>query len=152
MKNPQVEKEKELVFSEKLKMIFDLIELGNYLRYLLEKELKDRNISLEQYYSLKIIELFHPEPVKVIEIQKRMLDKTSNVSRLVEKLRVKGYVDRQIASYDRRAADVKLTDEGIKLIQAIDAKLKNWQNDIKSLDKNLSKPIREQLQRIKENS
>jgi|YNPMSStandDraft_1061717.scaffolds.fasta_scaffold00964_11 DNA-binding MarR family transcriptional regulator len=143
--------EKEVVLSEKLKMIFDSIELANYLRYVTEKELKQKGVSLEQYYSMKIIELYHPEPVKVIEIQKRMLDKTSNVSRLIDKLYKKGYVERKTASYDRRACEITLTDEGLKLVKELDEKLKSWQSDLKILDKNLAKPIKEQLQKIKEN-
>ena len=45
-----------------------------------------------------------------------MLDKTSNASRLVEKLLAKELVERKPCENDRRQVDVLITEKGIKLI------------------------------------
>jgi DNA-binding MarR family transcriptional regulator len=48
-----------------------------------------------------------------------MLDKMSNASRLVEKLRQKDYVERKECKEDRRSVDVKITDHGLAILKAI---------------------------------
>jgi DNA-binding MarR family transcriptional regulator len=52
-----------------------------------------------------------------------MLDKMSNVSRLVDKLIAKGYVERKICKTDRRQVDVFITDKGLKVTDEISIKL-----------------------------
>jgi DNA-binding MarR family transcriptional regulator len=48
-----------------------------------------------------------------------MLDKSSNASRLVEKLRLKGLVNRVQSKEDRRAVSVKITEKGLLLLDEI---------------------------------
>jgi DNA-binding MarR family transcriptional regulator len=61
-------------------------------------------------------------------IRERMLDKMSDASRIVEKLRLKGLIDRKTSPSDRRECEVCITDKGLRLLVEVDK-----QND--SLDK-----------------
>jgi DNA-binding MarR family transcriptional regulator len=45
-----------------------------------------------------------------------MLDKMSNTSRLIEKLRIKGLLERRECPIDRRKAEIELTSKGLALI------------------------------------
>ena len=54
-------------------------------------------------------------------VNERMLDQMSNASRLVEKLRVKGYVERTTCPDDRRQVDIKLTVEGLDILEKANA-------------------------------
>jgi DNA-binding MarR family transcriptional regulator len=49
-----------------------------------------------------------------------MLDKMSDTSRLVERLRSKGFVDRKVCNNDRRKSDVKITEKGLGLLKELD--------------------------------
>jgi DNA-binding MarR family transcriptional regulator len=49
-----------------------------------------------------------------------MLDKNSNASRLVEKLKQKHLVDRCECPEDRRAVNVKITQKGLDLLSKLD--------------------------------
>ena len=49
-----------------------------------------------------------------------MLDKMSDASRIVEKLRIKDLVERNICSHDRRNVDVCITQKGLDLLAEID--------------------------------
>jgi DNA-binding MarR family transcriptional regulator len=49
-----------------------------------------------------------------------MIDRSSNVSRLVEKLRVKGLVSRTACDEDRRAVDLEITGKGLDVLAQID--------------------------------
>ncbi|MDX2134529.1 MAG: MarR family transcriptional regulator [Saprospiraceae bacterium] len=75
-----------------------------------------------QYNILRILRGSHPKALTVLDIKCRMLDRSSNVSRLVEKLRASGLVDRCSHKDDRRMVLVNITEAGKKLLSDIDAK------------------------------
>jgi DNA-binding MarR family transcriptional regulator len=52
-----------------------------------------------------------------------MLDKMSDVSRIVERLRIKGLVLRQSAERDKRSVEVIITPKGLNLLESIDPEL-----------------------------
>lgn len=54
-------------------------------------------------------------------ITERMIDKSSNCSRIVEKLKQKGLVDRKENKEDRRHVDITITQKGLNLLEKIDA-------------------------------
>jgi DNA-binding MarR family transcriptional regulator len=49
-----------------------------------------------------------------------MLDKMSDTSRIVDRLRVKGLVQKSVARTDKRLVDVLITDKGKKLLYQLD--------------------------------
>ena len=64
-----------------------------------------------------------------------MLDKMSDTSRLVERLRTKGLVDRKVSSKDRRKSDVKITKKGLDLLNELDHIDEDSENLFSSLSK-----------------
>ena len=78
--------------------------------------LKKFNLSIQQFNILRILKGRHPEPATVKLLTERMIDKMSNASRLVEKLKQKGLVERTSCPEDRRRVDIAITDEGLKII------------------------------------
>ena len=69
---------------------------------------------------LRILRGQHPDPASTKLVAQRMIDKSSNVSRLVEKLRTKGLVTRTACDQDRRAVDLTITRDGLDLLGRID--------------------------------
>jgi hypothetical protein len=65
---------------------------------------------------LRILRGQYPNPASVGLIQERMLDKMSNASRLIEKLKQKKLIKRSECSKDRRQVDVLVTQEGLMLL------------------------------------
>jgi DNA-binding MarR family transcriptional regulator len=78
--------------------------------------LKPFNISWQQFNILRILRGMHPEPASVKLLTERMIDKMSNASRLVEKLKQKGLVERRSCKSDRRQVDVVITEKGLELL------------------------------------
>ena len=78
--------------------------------------LKNFNLSIQQFNILRILRGRHPEPASVKLLTERMIDKMSNASRLVEKLKQKGLVERTSCPEDRRQVDIAITDEGVKVV------------------------------------
>ena len=81
--------------SEYEKAIVNVLYTGNWAYALNKKALKIYDLSPEQYNVLRILRGQYPKPASVMLINERMLDKMSNVSRLVEKLRKKELVEKR---------------------------------------------------------
>jgi DNA-binding MarR family transcriptional regulator len=81
---------------------------------------KPFGVTVQQFNILRILRGQHPNPATIKLIKERMLDKMSDASRIVEKLRIKGLVERNICSHDRRNVDVIITQKGLDLLSEID--------------------------------
>ena len=78
--------------------------------------LKAFNISWQQFNILRILRGMYPEPASVKLLTDRMIDKMSNASRLVEKLKQKGFVERTECDEDRRKVNVRITELGLEVL------------------------------------
>jgi DNA-binding MarR family transcriptional regulator len=77
-------------------------------------------LTLPQFNVLRILRGQHPKPATVAMLIERMLDKTSNASRIVDKLEEKKLVTRTVCPANRRAVDIRITEAGLALLQQID--------------------------------
>ena len=77
-------------------------------------------ITLPQFNVLRILRGQHPLPATVALLIERMLDKTSNASRIVDKLEEKKLVTRTVCPANRRAVDICITEVGLALLHQID--------------------------------
>ncbi|WP_333490332.1 MarR family winged helix-turn-helix transcriptional regulator [Hymenobacter yonginensis] len=81
---------------------------------------KSFGVTLPQFNILRILRGQHPKPSTVNLLIERMLDKTSNASRIVDKLESKALVTRTVCPSNRRAVDICITDAGLELLQRMD--------------------------------
>lgn len=81
---------------------------------------KPFGLSPEQYNVLRILRGQNGNPITVSSIQDRMLNKMSNASRLVEKLKLKGLVVREECPTDRRQVDIIITGKGLEVLEALE--------------------------------
>jgi DNA-binding MarR family transcriptional regulator len=105
--------------TEYQKLGLNILFTGGWVNLKNVNYLKKYDISPQQYNVLRILKGQHPNPVTLNLIMDRMVDKTSNVSRLVEKLRLKGLLERKQCERNRRAVDIVITTKGINLLQEI---------------------------------
>lgn len=106
--------------SEYQKMLINILFTSGWLTSKHASQLKPYGISSQQYNILRILRGQHPKPATVNLLIDRMLDKNSNASRLVEKLRLKKLVERAICADDRRAVNVAITKKGLDLLIELD--------------------------------
>jgi DNA-binding MarR family transcriptional regulator len=90
------------------KLYLNIIYTASWLNLKNTQRLKPYGISPQQYNILRILRGQYPNSATVTLLTERMLDKNSNASRLVEKLKQKQLVDRCECPEDRRAVNVKL--------------------------------------------
>lgn len=114
--------------SEFQKLFINIIYTANWLNNESIKTLKPFGISPQQYNVLRILKGQHPNAITVNNIIDRMLDKSSNASRLVDKLKQKGLVERDVCNNDRRQVDIKITTKGIAIVEEISKKMDSFNN------------------------
>lgn len=114
--------------SEHHKLLVNLIYSGNLVKSIHADVLKPYGLTLQQYNVLRILKGQYPKPASVNLLIERMLDKMSNASRLVEKLRVKGLVERRENDSDRRQADVLITTKGLNLLVELAKPMDKFEN------------------------
>ena len=85
--------------------------------------LKSFGISPQQFNILRILRGMHPSPGSIKALTERMIDKSSNASRLVDKLIAKNLVVKDKCSADNRRAEVLISDEGLLLLEAASKKM-----------------------------
>jgi len=111
--------------SEESKAIVNIIFTGNWMTQKQHELLKPFGLTVQQYNVLRILKGQKGNPMTVLAITERMMDKMSNASRLVDKLLEKKLVLRRECPQDRRAVDVIILPAGIELVDQIDLVQKN---------------------------
>jgi DNA-binding MarR family transcriptional regulator len=106
--------------NEHEKAAINILYTGSWLHLLNTSRLKPYGITPEQYNVLRILRGSHPEKMMLAEITRRMIDKSSNATRLVEKLRQKSLVKREICPNNRRQVDISINSKGLDLLKKIE--------------------------------
>jgi len=85
--------------------------------------LKSFDLSVEQFNVLRILRGQKGKPANMCVIQERMIAKTSNTTRLVDKLLLKDLVIREVCEENRRKMEITITEKGLKLLAELDPKI-----------------------------
>lgn len=130
--------------SEFHKAGINILFTSSWLYNINATRLKLHGVTPEQYNVLRILRGSHPKPLMLADITSRMIDKSSNATRLVEKLRQKGLVRREICENNRRQVDIVVTPKGQEVLARIDKDSDAWLATLK----NISKAEAQELNRI----
>jgi DNA-binding MarR family transcriptional regulator len=102
------------------KAYVNLVYTSGWVQQEQSAQFKPFGVTLPQYNLLRILRGQYPKPATVSLLIERMLDKTSNASRIVDKLVAKELVTRQQCPNDRRTVDVLITQKGLDVLQEMD--------------------------------
>jgi len=94
-----------------------------WLKTMISKELKKYGLTHEQYNVLRILKGKYPEQMCVRDIARRMIEKNSNVPRIVDKLALKKLVKRNASLNDKRETAIALTTVGINILDIATSKV-----------------------------
>ena len=107
---------------EDQKAVLNIIYTYHWLTEKIKNILSAEEITQQQFNILRILRGSDPQPLSTLTIRERMLDKMSDTSRIVDRLVLKGLVDKKVCPTDKRLVDVNITREGKKLLERIDQK------------------------------
>lgn len=115
--------------NEWVKGLINIRYTSNWIGTHTEKKFTEFGISSQQYNVLRILR-GAKEAIKVSDVKDRMIEKTPNTTRLMDKLCAKELIARTRCDSDRRAVYVEITKAGLELLDNIPIK-----DDMKILSK-----------------
>ena len=131
------------------KVAINIFYTSNWLENIHSEAFKPYNLTIQQFNILRILRGQYPGVANLKLIKDRMLDKMSDVSRLVERLREKNLVDRKTCASDRRHIDVCITQNGLDLLKKIDADLKRINSRFSALNEKELETLNKLLDKLR---
>jgi DNA-binding MarR family transcriptional regulator len=132
------------------KLAVNILYTSSWLEAQNIQRFKPFGISPQQYNVLRILRGSSPKPLMLSDISSRMIDKNSNATRLVEKLRLKGFVKREVCENNRRQVDISITKKGLDLLSEIDTINDNWGESFKGITKSQAEALNHALDQLRE--
>ncbi|MEW4925003.1 MarR family transcriptional regulator [Algibacter sp. 2305UL17-15] len=127
--------------NNRVKALLNIIYTANWITSHQNEFFKSFGISPQQYNILRILK-GADEPLNVQTIKDRMLERSPNATRLMDKLCAKKYIERCPSEQDRRVVKIAITKEGKTFLDAIP------NNFNRELVKNLNEEEAEQLSHL----
>ncbi|MBL7851698.1 MAG: MarR family transcriptional regulator [Cyclobacteriaceae bacterium] len=135
--------------SEHQKAAINILFTSSWLYNLNALFLKPYQITPEQFNVLRILRGSHPRALRLADIACRMIDKSSNATRLVEKLRQKGMVSRTVCESNRRQVDIHITPKGQRVLEKIDKESGHWTTALQKLSRDEAHQLNRLLDKLR---
>ena len=119
--------------NEHQKALVNLIYTNYQISAKVRENFKPFDITSQQYNILRILRGQNGKPVSIRLIRERMLDKNSDVSRIIDRLLKKEWIKRKESKTDRRQKEIIITEKGLELLSKIDLEENTRQEDILNL-------------------
>ncbi|MBS1578078.1 MAG: MarR family transcriptional regulator [Bacteroidetes bacterium] len=136
--------------SEVQKAGLNILYTAWWLKTLSCKELKEFGLTHEQYNVLRILKGKHPNQMCVKDIAGRMIEKNSNVPRIIDRLVVKKLVKRTQGEHDGRQTVMALTQAGLSVLESSTNKIDEIYEATVSLNNKDAAALNNLLEKIRE--
>ncbi|MGZ0016858.1 MarR family winged helix-turn-helix transcriptional regulator [Yeosuana sp. AK3] len=127
--------------NNRVKALLNILYTANWISGFQNEFFKPYGISPQQYNILRILNGAN-EPLNVQIIKDRMIERSPNATRLMDKLCAKQFIERLPCKHDRRVVKIAITEKGKELLASIPVNLN------KDLIKNLNEEEAEQLSNL----
>lgn len=97
-----------------------ILRTAETLSWGVAETLKGAELTPTQYNVLRILRGAGSEGATCGQISERMVTKDSDITRLLERLDVRGLITRERDGQDRRYITVRITEEGLRLLASLD--------------------------------
>jgi len=102
---------------ERHKATVNILYTSYWLKNRFSATLKEHDLTMEQHNVLRILKGAHPKELCVKEIASRIIEKSSNVPRIIDRLVIKELVKRTQSKEDKRETLISMTTRGIDVIE-----------------------------------
>ena len=121
-----IKTEKQIPVGSRTMIHLSLVE--SKINEIMTAALKPHGVSL--FNVLRILRGQKGKPANLSTLNERMVTKMSNTTRLVDKLILKGYVDRMVCPSNRRKVEINITPEGESALSLMDIALKEAEDEL----------------------
>lgn len=112
-----------------LRAVVNVRYTSNWMSTIQNKFMSQFSLTMPQFNILRILR-GAKEAITVNTVKQRMVEKSPNTTRLMDKLIDKGMIERERCSDDRRVVYVKISEDGLKLLSKIDKALQDSGQEI----------------------
>ncbi|MBL0133767.1 MAG: MarR family transcriptional regulator [Chitinophagaceae bacterium] len=137
--------------NNKQKAGLNILYTAWWLKTIMSKELKEYGLTHEQYNVLRILKGKNPEPLCVKDIASRLIEKSSNVPRIIDRLENKKLVTRTVSPADKRETLIGLTKSGIGVLEASTAKINTIFDAVLPMENNEAGVLNDLLEKFRLN-
>lgn len=109
--------------SPQMEAIINVMIAGDFLRERAEKVCAEFDITPIQFNVLRILKGVYPGGHPRCEIIVRLIERGTDVTRLIDRLEKRGLVERSRDGDDRRHSHSRITEAGIKLLEKVNPKM-----------------------------
>ena len=135
--------------SEQHKATLNLLYSSYWLKYHMSAAMKDNGITAEQFNVMRILKGTYPKDMCVKDIGSRMIEKSSNVPRIIDKLLVKELVERHPSVEDKRETMISLTEKGIEVLKSANEQLAKHTKEMIGLNEEESMQLNALLEKMR---
>ena len=133
------------------KMSINIIYTANWLNEKMGQILATEDITQQQYNILRILRGSEC-PLSTLKIRERMLDKMSDTSRIVDRLIVKGLVEKTACIKDKRLVDITISKKGLQLLEKLDGLNEHIDSILKGVTEKEAQAMNQILDKLREHS
>ena len=135
--------------NEYQKSAINLIYTYGWLHNRQQHFFQQYNITQQQYNVLRILKGQFPDAISTSEIKYRMMDKNSDVSRIVDRLESKSLIYKNPCVSDKRLVDVSITNKGLQLLTEIEIRILELDNLFSNLELEEAKELNRILDKLR---
>lgn len=135
--------------NEYQKALLNMLYTSYYLVDKMNGVFKEQDITRQQYNVLRILRGQYPGHASINLIKERMLDKMSDASRIVERLRLKGLITREYCETDKRSVEVTITQAGLNLLEKMQPAVEAFESLFYNLNEDETKALNKLLDKIR---
>ena len=135
--------------NQKHKATLNVLYTAYWLRHNFSKALKEEGLTLEQYNVLRILKGKHPDQLCVKDIGGRIIEKSSNVPRIIDRLVIKKLAKRASSKEDKRETLVSITEKGISILMNATMRVDRITEEVTGLDENEALVLNELLEKLR---
>lgn len=135
---------------DRFKAMINVKYTANWMNTIQNRSLEKYGLTIPQYNILRILRGSKGSSLSVNSIRERMVEKSPNTTRLMDKLIDKGLIERVRCESDRRVVYVMITNEGLNLLSQLDNDLLDSDDFMKNLTEKEAKLLSELLDKIRE--
>jgi DNA-binding MarR family transcriptional regulator len=135
--------------NEYQKAIINIMYTHNHVISYMSDMFKGYDITRQQYNVLRILRGQFPGHASVNVIKDRMLDKMSDTSRIVERLRIKGLITRADCLSDKRSVEIRITADGLDLLDRMQRPVDELEHHLYSLSPDETRELNRLLDKLR---
>ena len=81
------------------------------------------DLSAQQYNALRLLEAAAPDGIQTMDLGRRMISRSPDTTRLIDRLEKRGFISRSRREDNRRVVEISISKAGLDLLREMDAEV-----------------------------